>query len=638
VHVEAVSRQVQPESAPVPAVKVSLHSCNDVEFKVYLRSSELTQRRVRIEARTLAPRSLGSYGREAFIDDMWVLTRLGFESGRTLVQLLGTFEAWEARLLESLRHAQARSAAAGHAGLPRAASALASAGASKDASAHAAHAAHAAQAAQAAQAAHAAHAAQAAHAQELVQEHTLEAAPAAPPAADEAHVSTVHPEELAGSLEDFECMVRLMGCALKSAARKVCKLKDRSRMLESVANLAQLVSRVGDLHARVVALCAGYQDRTAVEVVSRLEEFVLMTVQTTASRIALAVEEGRQEGAGPAHDPAAASQLVLRVQEVMCAKCYIGGGVFSLRDTDGVAGAEYSFRWHALKSYFYSCLDMAASRKQPSWFWIDVMGMLAASLAMGAALAVTWLSQSSLPNFSVPLALALVAGYVLKDRIKEWVKRWGALLFRWPHRMWNLSLATGGQQSRAVGSADEWYEVFELGARSVAEANRKARGAHGRAAVPTERLNSFLLTRDVQLDQAAFRAAVSSSGYRAAAGGLAQRDSHTLDRDVVQIIRFNVSDLRERVPSTHDKYAFVDKATGRPHVLECPLTYQLRFTLRVSSLERSKGMLRDWLARVLPKYSAVVESAEARAAKPILEQHFEALLDNNGLRYIRLAA
>jgi hypothetical protein len=336
-----------------------------------------------------------------------------------------------------------------------------------------------------------------------------------------------------------ENMICLMGCTLKSSIRRsvvgACPSKEMEKIIELIAKM----------QVRVVGSV----------VLARLEEFILRAIHITASRMAI--------------NDSAACEIATFAQERLESM-----GVFST--------AAYSYQWHCLKHYFYSHIMLEHKIIAPSWFWTDVMGTLAAGLAMSVAVLLAWIAQKYSNESLYTLSIALILGYMIKDRIKEWVKRKGATMFKLPNRMMNLQLLN----STTVAMADEWYDITEVRSECC--------------------LKEFKITRDLQMFDRGYDFTTSN------AAGHAQ---------LVQVIRMNLSIFRERIPSTHDSYVVIE--TGVPKALECKLMYPIKFKLRISLLKNNYHR---------PRYSTSTSDAEASVKNSIFEQEYVANLDIDGLK------
>ena len=356
-------------------------------------------------------------------------------------------------------------------------------------------------------------------------------------------------DALLSSGRQVEEMVCLMGCTLKSSIRR--SIRDGSC---SVVDMRKLLDAVSDLRARVCN-----------EVVDRLEEFMLMAVHITTSRVAL--RDKGQEGA---------CQLALYAQERLA--------MFK-------NGALYSYRWHYLKHYFYNKLEMVPTITQPTWFWTDVLGSAAAGIAMTVAVVIAWFSQRFFNDSVYVLSVALIFGYMIKDRIKEWVKRKGMTFFKLPNRMQSLSLL-----STDVAKVDEWYTVLET----------------------DEYLNKFSIKREIQMHHPSFLDTMT---------GTARWHKHKHDDkyDIVQVVRINMANFRERIPSNHDSYVYIDHDTRTPSILECINQYNVFFKLSIQHLEPDRFTF-------MPRYSVYAVKKEAIT---VYEHECSAMLDSTGIHSLR---
>jgi hypothetical protein len=79
-------------------------------------------------------------------------------------------------------------------------------------------------------------------------------------------------------------------------------------------------------------------------------------------------------------------------------------------------------RFGALKKYIESDLFLNAKKKKDGVLIENFYQSLAAGLAMIFATAVAFFAQKTFGNFTLPLFVALVVSYMLKDRIKEYMR------------------------------------------------------------------------------------------------------------------------------------------------------------------------------------------------------------------------
>ncbi len=76
-------------------------------------------------------------------------------------------------------------------------------------------------------------------------------------------------------------------------------------------------------------------------------------------------------------------------------------------------------RYYQLKEYFYSVLHLKAKRKKADRTTNNILYAVAAGISMIFATVLAFWAQQRYGNFTVPFFVALVIGYMFKDRIKE---------------------------------------------------------------------------------------------------------------------------------------------------------------------------------------------------------------------------
>ncbi len=93
-------------------------------------------------------------------------------------------------------------------------------------------------------------------------------------------------------------------------------------------------------------------------------------------------------------------------------------GYESVLDPDG-SNETYLYRASILKKYASSVLFLNINVQPDGKYWEQLILSLAAGLAMIFATAVAFYFQYEYGNFTLPFFIALVIGYMFKDRIKE---------------------------------------------------------------------------------------------------------------------------------------------------------------------------------------------------------------------------
>ncbi len=88
----------------------------------------------------------------------------------------------------------------------------------------------------------------------------------------------------------------------------------------------------------------------------------------------------------------------------------------------GRDNARLLYRWNVLKKYVESDLFLSIDKRKSGVLKEQIWYSIAAGLAMVFATAVSFAFQQKYGNFTMPLFVALVVSYMLKDRIKELVR------------------------------------------------------------------------------------------------------------------------------------------------------------------------------------------------------------------------
>ena len=97
-------------------------------------------------------------------------------------------------------------------------------------------------------------------------------------------------------------------------------------------------------------------------------------------------------------------------------------GYSVLKEDKPMKNANLLYRWSVLKKYVESDLYLSADRRKSGVLQEQVYYSIAAGLSMVFATAMTFTFQQKYGNYTMPLFVALVVSYMLKDRIKELVR------------------------------------------------------------------------------------------------------------------------------------------------------------------------------------------------------------------------
>lgn len=97
-------------------------------------------------------------------------------------------------------------------------------------------------------------------------------------------------------------------------------------------------------------------------------------------------------------------------------------GYSVLEEDDDTHNANLLYRWSVLKKYVESDLFLSVDKRKSGVIAEQVYYSVAAGLSMIFATAVAFTFQQKYGNFTMPLFVALVVSYMLKDRIKELIR------------------------------------------------------------------------------------------------------------------------------------------------------------------------------------------------------------------------
>ena len=165
---------------------------------------------------------------------------------------------------------------------------------------------------------------------------------------------------------------------------------------------------------------------------------------------------------------------------------------------------DYLLRVSALKKFTSSVLWLPISVRREGTTWEQILFALAAGVSMVFATVVAFYAQSIYGQFTLPVFVALVVAYMLKDRIKEQGRAMSASFLS--RRLYDYRTVIQTQdEQRTLGFVRE--KMTYVDARQVPAAVHavRAAGAESDVDLPSQRETVILYTKSVMLNQAAFR-------------------------------------------------------------------------------------------------------------------------------------
>jgi len=527
---------------------VKARGASRIEVKVSYDEEILFKEKIEIELTLVMPRALGMVETKSIMDSTWRMNRLGFRDKPKLEELLSLFESISTGLFSLLSASKTTADDADDADGDKGAESL-----------------------------------------EGSQVRTLEEQPS------DVVVNA------SASMRKFEENLRVLGSALKSSIR--------GQSGEELDCLSQLVDRVENLFTRVKEHSRKTGDSSAEILTSKFVEFIFMTIEQVTAR---AAKRAKRDGNNDTFH--LASKIGLSVHKKMITYGFTAGDVTqeSLMLDHKHYSSRYLMRWHTIKHYFMSVLYLNDKTKGKPLVWTDFVGMMMAGLAMIVAVVIMWVAEKNIGRYSIELGVALVLGYILKDRIKEWGKRYIVPLVNFPQRITVLQL-----QGLDVGSTNEWVKFAQRSSTSEIDYSVKrslVRPQDRRDRRDAGPENLFLLRHHVWLNEGAWQRSV-----RSLAG-----DLHSDSPGLVQLFRLDMDTLAKRVGQWKDTYTVIDPNTGAPLDFECPQAYRLRLGVKIKVLPRSK----PWYKRICP--------SRVKAPKPrtVVDERWFVLLESEGVKSI----
>ena len=388
---------------------------------------------------------------------------------------------------------------------------------------------------------------------------------------------------LAGKVKDepqAQIQLKLIGCVFRSAVRDELRhvLKRFDRIVPNGetdaagrAQVADLFGRFGDDLAsalgriRVLGRDCEHaaMPRTVRHVWYAVDEYSAMVAEAAVTRL-VAAADMHLEGVA-ADDPLVKARQKL-ADAALAAYDYRRSRGYPSFVEPGATNEHLPFRQRLLKRLVTSVLYLDTHAGAPGSFLQDLVGMVAAAAAMLFAVLVGIWAQRRWDIFSGAFVAAAVVSYTVKDRIKEWGKRYvGSTVRRFaglPTRVVRVC-ESGGQ--KVIGELRETFCIVDPEGlddeittlrhidhpTDVAEAGRP------------EVVVSYV--KEVTL---------SSKGLRAQLPAV---------QGLNDIIRFNVNELRHRMDDPYEEYPHVHPETRELTSARCMRVYHLNLVLRITS-------------------------------------------------------
>ena len=298
-----------------------------------------------------------------------------------------------------------------------------------------------------------------------------------------------------------------------------------------------------------------------------VDELVALVAEEQLTALTDAVDSalaGTVAADGEAAGTLAARRKALAMGAVAASRYRLQRGYPSLvRDGDDNEGFPYRSR--ILKRVASSALYLDSSHEDAGRLASDVVGMVAAALAMLFAVAVGLWAQKTWSVFSGAFVAVMVVSYMVKDRIKEWGKRYlGSRLRRFASDQ--VVRVRDAHTGRQVGVCRETFRMT-VPARAPADILALRHQDHPATIAEQGRPEVVLCyAKDVHLMSRALHQQLPGI------------------EGLTDVIRFNFGPLRQRMDDPDEPFRHVRPDTLQVVTTPCRRVYHLNLVLRFTSM------------------------------------------------------
>ncbi len=266
-------------------------------------------------------------------------------------------------------------------------------------------------------------------------------------------------------------------------------------------------------------------------------------------------------------------------------------GYPSLNSDTPLDREHFVHRAGILKKFAMSCLFLNIRRREEGRAWADIAASLGAGVGMSASLILTALNERTLAVNSLTFFSATVLAYALRDRIKEWAKRYfGSRVTRWV-RDYMVDIVDPSTEQR-IGRCRESFAFVKDVPPEI-------------GAIRENRVDNLLPKSSPEVVLKYDKAIELEAKLI--------HDLHGRLHDINDIIRFNVSSLLVRTDDPIQTVHAYDPASDSVKLVECPKVYHVNliFALRDEQTGRAAQLTR---IRVIVDKGGIKRIEEVRAA------------------------
>jgi len=260
---------------------------------------------------------------------------------------------------------------------------------------------------------------------------------------------------------------------------------------------------------------------------------------------------------------------------------------------EGQSNEHLPRRWRVLKRYVSSALYLTVERETSDRVISNLIGMFAAACAMFfATIALLLINANWASELSIAFLAAMVASYVIKDRIKELGKR--NLGRRLKHLLPDHKVRILGLYGAKIGSAKETFHIRQPDSIPSEIAAWRISDLDSHEAVTGRPETVLCYQKDIQLSSTLLR------NQFAGAQGL------------VDVVRLNMRPMMARMTDAWETYRYVHPTTHEVKSTRCARVYHINIVIRLVDGEGRNSIHR---VRVVVNKKGIVrvENVEPKA-------------------------
>lgn len=386
------------------------------------------------------------------------------------------------------------------------------------------------------------------------------------------------------ALESVSRELRLLGCLIRSnvrdridslaetylsASEHKGDLRTLLHQFESSAN--ELLSQIDQVMNRLRCMQARFSDPVlpawVQEAYAYVDEYLSFTIETQLTTLIRWID---RSNASRSLLCDTRQRIIDRLLSERIHRESAASPTVLNSETGPTSGGKYIYRSGLLKKFVSSVLFLEMRKEREGGKAAVVAAGGAAGIAMFIATVLSIVAQARWNVNSLSFVLAVVASYILKDRIKEWLKHYFSN--KMTGFLWDYSVRIRDPQTGiVVGRCREAFSFLAGSKIPVDVFELRHRGAE--SVIETESKPEVVMKyeKDVRLDGSVIAQHFGRLGA------------------INDIIRFNISDFLVRTDDPIRLVPYYDPENDRVEGVKCPKQYHLNmvFVYRANDDARS---------------------------------------------------